>query len=92
MRGVGLRGVGHTRSGSLLWHVLPLQGVALGEGADGAPDGGLEVGRPIGPLPQLHEGGTMILAADYIHPTPRSGRCRVRVYIPDEERDAAMVL
>jgi hypothetical protein len=28
------------------------------------------------------------LAADYIHPTPRGGRCRVRVYLPEDERDA----
>ena len=30
----------------------------------------------------------MHLAADYIHPTPRGGRCRVRVYLPEDERDA----
>ena len=34
----------------------------------------------------------MHLAADYIHPTPRGGRRRVRFYLPDEERDAPMVL
>jgi hypothetical protein len=25
----------------------------------------------------------MYLAADYIHPTPQRGRCRVRIYRPD---------
>ncbi len=25
----------------------------------------------------------MYLAADYIHPTPHKGRCRVRIYRPD---------
>ena len=34
----------------------------------------------------------MHLAADYIHPTPRGGRCRVRVYLPEEERDAPVVI
>jgi hypothetical protein len=34
----------------------------------------------------------MHLAADYIHPTPRGGRCRIRVFLPNEERDAAVVI
>jgi hypothetical protein len=34
----------------------------------------------------------MHLATDYIHPTPRGGRCRVRVYLPDEEVDAPVVV
>ncbi len=34
----------------------------------------------------------MHLATDYIHPTPKGGRCRVRVYVPDEEGDAPVVL
>jgi hypothetical protein len=34
----------------------------------------------------------MYLASDYIHPTPRGGRCRVRVYLPEEESDAPVVL
>jgi hypothetical protein len=32
------------------------------------------------------------LANDYIHPTPRGGRCRVRVYLPEEEQDAPVVI
>jgi hypothetical protein len=32
------------------------------------------------------------LATDYIHPTPRGGRCRVRVYLPEEEQDAPVVI
>ena len=32
------------------------------------------------------------LASDYIHPTPRGGRCRIRLYLPKEERDAPVVL
>lgn len=31
-------------------------------------------------------------ASDYIHPTPHGGRCRVRIFIPDEERDAPVVV
>jgi len=31
------------------------------------------------------------LASDYIHPTPRDGRCRVRIYLPEDERDAPVV-
>jgi hypothetical protein len=27
----------------------------------------------------------MHLASDYIHPTPRGGKCRVRIYLPEEE-------
>jgi hypothetical protein len=27
----------------------------------------------------------MHLASDYIHPTPRGGRCRIRIYLPDLE-------
>ncbi len=34
----------------------------------------------------------MHLAADYIHPTPHGGRCRIRIYLPDEERDAVVVI
>jgi hypothetical protein len=32
------------------------------------------------------------LANDYIHPTPRAGRCRIRIYIPEEEIDAPVVI
>jgi hypothetical protein len=35
---------------------------------------------------------TMHLASDYIHPTPRGGRCRVRIYLPEEEGDAPVVI
>ena len=34
----------------------------------------------------------MELAADYIHPTPHGGRCRVRIYRPDEDGDAPVVV
>jgi len=34
----------------------------------------------------------MHLASDYIHPTPRGGSCRVRVYLPEEEHDAPVVI
>ncbi|HKH76475.1 MAG TPA: hypothetical protein VKA51_05910 [Rubrobacteraceae bacterium] len=35
----------------------------------------------------------MHLTADYVRPTPGRGRCRVRVFLPDElERDAPMVV
>ncbi len=34
----------------------------------------------------------MHLATDYIHPTPRGGRCRVRVYLPEDERDSPVVV
>ena len=34
----------------------------------------------------------MHLARDYIHPTPRGGRCRIRVYLPEEEQDAPVVI
>jgi hypothetical protein len=32
------------------------------------------------------------LASDYIHPTPRDGRCRIRVYLSEDERDAPVVI
>ena len=34
------------------------------------------------------------LAVDYIHPTPRDGMCRIRIYLPeeDDERDAPVVI
>lgn len=33
------------------------------------------------------------LAADYIHPTPHGGRCRVRIFLPDDlERDSYVVV
>jgi hypothetical protein len=32
------------------------------------------------------------LANDYIHPTPRGGRCRIRIYLPEDERDAPVVI
>ena len=34
----------------------------------------------------------MHLASDYIHPTPRGGRCRIRIYLPEEARDAVAVI
>ena len=34
----------------------------------------------------------MHLATDYIHPTPKGGRCRVRLYVPEDEQDAPVVL
>jgi hypothetical protein len=34
----------------------------------------------------------MHLASDYIHPTPRGGSCRVRIYLPEEEHDAPVVI
>ncbi len=34
----------------------------------------------------------MRLVSDYIHPTPRHGRCRIRVYLPEDERDAPVVI
>ena len=34
----------------------------------------------------------MHLAADYIHPTPRGGKCRIRIYLPEDQRDAPVVL
>ncbi len=34
----------------------------------------------------------MHLASDYIHPTPRGGRCRGRVYLPEEEQDGPVVI
>jgi hypothetical protein len=34
----------------------------------------------------------MSLANDYIHPTPRGGRCRIRIYLPEEEQDAPVVI
>jgi len=32
------------------------------------------------------------LASDYIHPTRRGGRCRIRIYLPNEEQDAPVVI
>jgi hypothetical protein len=34
----------------------------------------------------------MHLVADYVHPTPRGGRCRIRIYLPEEDRDAPVVV
>lgn len=34
----------------------------------------------------------MHLAADSVHPTPHGGRCRIRVYLPDEKRDSPVVV
>jgi hypothetical protein len=32
------------------------------------------------------------LASDYIHPTPRGGRCRIRIHLPEEEQGAPVVI
>jgi hypothetical protein len=32
------------------------------------------------------------LASDYIHPTPKGGRCRIRICPPEEEHDAPVVI
>jgi hypothetical protein len=34
----------------------------------------------------------MYLASDYIHPTPRGGKCRVRIYLPENAHDAPVVI
>jgi hypothetical protein len=34
----------------------------------------------------------MHLASDYIHTTPRGGACRIRIYLPEDERDAPVVI
>ena len=34
----------------------------------------------------------MHLASDYIHPTPRGGKCRIRVYLPEDQRYAPVVI
>ena len=34
----------------------------------------------------------MHLASDYIHPTPRGGQCRVRIYLPEDGHDAPVVI
>ena len=34
----------------------------------------------------------MHLATYYIHPTPRGERCRVRVWLPEEDQDAPVVI
>jgi hypothetical protein len=34
----------------------------------------------------------MLLASDYIHPTSRGGRCRVGIYLPEEEQDSPVVI
>ena len=34
----------------------------------------------------------MHLATDYIHPSPRGGRCRVRIFLPEDEQDAPVVI
>jgi hypothetical protein len=34
----------------------------------------------------------MHMASDYIHPTPRGGRCRMRVYLPEDEQDTPVVV
>jgi hypothetical protein len=33
-----------------------------------------------------------LAASDYMHPTPRGGKCRIRIYLPEEERDAPVVI
>ena len=34
----------------------------------------------------------MHLAGDYIHPTPRGGRCRVQIYLPEDKQDSPVVI
>jgi hypothetical protein len=34
----------------------------------------------------------MYLASDYIHPTLKGGRCRIRIYLPEDEQDAPVVI
>jgi hypothetical protein len=34
----------------------------------------------------------MHLASDYIHPTPRDGLCCGRIYLPEDEQDAPVVI
>src|ERR687890_1690384 len=41
-------------------------------------------------LPLLRE--PMQGASDYIHPTPRGGRCRIRIYLPEEVQHAPVVI
>jgi hypothetical protein len=43
-------------------------------------------------LGSVVEEALMHLATDYIHLTPRGGRCRVRIYLSEEAQDAPVVI
>ena len=32
------------------------------------------------------------LANDYIHPAPKGGRCRIHIYLPEDKRDAPVLI
>jgi hypothetical protein len=49
-------------------------------------------GGPKATRPWPVEEAPVHLASDYIHPTPRGGRCRIRIYLPEEEQDAPVVI
>lgn len=34
----------------------------------------------------------MNLVHDYVHPTPAGGQCRIRLYLPEEEKDSPVVI
>ena len=63
-----------------------LTGGRTGENTDNHFDEQVRLRRPtIEELP-------MHLTSDYIHPTPRGGKCRIRVYLSEEEQDALVVI
>ena len=45
--------------------------------------------------PKIYEGryhSFVHLASDYIHSTPRGRKCHIRIYLPQDERDAPVVI
>ena len=32
------------------------------------------------------------MVSDYIHPTPRGESCRIRIYLPEDQQDAPVVI
>jgi hypothetical protein len=49
-------------------------------------------GRRKATRPRSLEETPVHLTSDYIHPTPRGGRCRIRIYLPEAEQDAPVVI
>jgi hypothetical protein len=56
--------------------------------AVGAGDVFLSLGEPEFCIYPSFRAESMHLAGDYIHPTPRGGRCCIRIYLPEEQQDA----
>ena len=74
-----------TRAVRVLLAVVGLLALTAGCSTDGVQQGDTTCAK------ESPAEGITVIGSDYIHATPRGGHCHIRVYLPGEERDGAVI-